>query len=220
MPTRFDSDMTQLKKRLLAMGAVAEEMIHHTITVLTERNEGLIADVRAAEQKMDAFQRELDDETIRLIAVYTPVATDLRMLLMVTRINAELERIGDQAENICKTCRHLLNEPPLKPFADLPRMAQQAQAMVRNAITAFVDHSDELAEQVVTMDESVDSLYDQLFRELVTHMLDDPGNVSRSLGLIFVAKAFERIGDHAVNIAEDVVYVVRGEDIRHVDSSS
>ncbi len=219
MPRRFDNDMTELKKKLMAMGAVAEEMIHQTITVLVERDERLVKEVRAAEKKMNAFQREIDEETIRLIAVHTPVATDLRLLLMTTRINAELERIGDQANNIARTSKHFLKEPPLKPLVDLPRMAQLAQEMLRRALTAFVDQSDEQAIEVVKMDEEVDVLYDQIFRELLTYMLDDGRNVSRSLALILTAKAFERIGDHAVNIAEDVVYVVRGEDIRHVDVS-
>lgn len=216
MPKRFDHDMAHLKKKLLAMGAVAEEMIYQTISVLVERDEKRIQEVQAAEEKMDGFQREVDDETIRLIVVYTPVATDLRLLLMSTRINAELERIGDQTHNICRTCQDLLREPPLKPLVDLPRMAERAQEMVRGALTAFVEQSDEQAIEVIKMDEVVDRLYEQIFRELVTYMLADPRNISRALALIFVAKAFERIADHAVNIAEDVVYVVRGEDIRHV----
>jgi phosphate transport system protein len=217
MPKRFDNDMANLKKKLLAMGALAEEMIHQTISVLVERDETLIEEVRAAESRMDQFQREVDDDTIRLIAVYTPVATDLRMLLMATRINAELERIGDQADNICRSCRELLKEPPLKPLVDLPRMAAIARDMVRMVLNAFVEASDEQAIEVIKHDQEVDSLYDQIFRELLTYMLSDPRNVSRALRLIFAAKAFERIGDHAVNIAEDVVYVVRGEDIRHTD---
>jgi phosphate transport system protein len=217
MPKRFDNDLAQLKKHLLTMGAVAEEMIHHAITVLVERDEAFIADVEADEQRMDAFQRQVDEETVRLIAVYTPVATDLRFLLMATRINAELERIGDQTSNICRACRELLKEPPLKPLIDLPRMAGRAREMVREALNAFVEGSDARAIQVIKGDREVDVLYDQIFRELVTYMLSDPRNIARALGLILVAKAFERIGDHAVNIAEDVVYVVRGEDIRHTD---
>jgi phosphate transport system protein len=217
MPKQFDHDVLNLKKRLLAMGALAEEMIHLTISMLVDRNESLISEVRAAEERLDRLQREIDDETIRLIAVYTPVAARLRLLLMTTRINAELERIGDQAQNICRAYRHVLKEPPLKPFVDLPRMAHLAREMVRDALTAFVEESDALALAVTKKDEEVDSLYDQTFRELLTYMLEDADNVSRALGLIFTAKAFERIGDHAVNIAEDVVYLVRGEDIRHLD---
>jgi len=220
MPKRFDEDLTRLKKKLLAMGAVAEDMIHHAITVLVERNEDLLQEVYAAEERLDEFQRSIDDETVRLIAVYTPVATDLRTLLMITRINAELERIGDQADNVCRTCfAHLLREPPLKPLVDLPRMAQIAQEQVRTALNAFVELSDDLAIRVVKRDEEVDAFYEQIFRELLTYMLSDPKSVSRALALILIAKAFERVGDHAVNIAEDVVYVVRGEDIRHTDIS-
>ena len=217
MPRKFDNDVAALKKRLLAMGAVAEEMITQTISVLVSRETKLIEEVHASERKMNDFQREIDDETMRLIAVHTPVAADLRLLLMSTRINAELERIGDQTTNICRTFTRILEEPPLKPLIDLPRMAQHAREMVSLSLTAFVEQSDTKAIEVVNRDDEVDQLYEQIWRELITYMLDDPRNVSRALGLILTAKAFERIADHAVNIAEDVVYVVRGEDIRHTD---
>jgi len=218
MPKRFDEDLYKLKQDLLAMGAVAEGMIRKAMGVLVDRNPALIARVLADEDKMDAFQRSIDNETVRLIGVYTPVARDLRFLLMITRINAELERIGDHAVSICHSYENLklLEEPPLKPLVDLPRMAGIAEQMLHRALEAFLKGSEGDAEVVIQTDDQVDRLNDQIFRELVTYMLGDPRTISRSLGLILTARAFERVADHAVNIAEDVVYIVRGEDIRHV----
>ncbi len=215
MPKRFDAEMTQLKKRLLGMGAIAEDMIAETIAALVHRDEARLEKVRVEEERLDLLQREIDDETVRMIAVYTPVASDLRLCLMATRINAELERIGDRAISICKGCGRLFAEPPLKPLVDLPRMAEIAQGMVRNVLTAFVEGNADAALAVIAKDDEVDNLNDQIVRELITYMLTDAKNIQRALSLIFISRAFERIGDHAVNIAEDVVYVVRGEDIRH-----
>ena len=215
MPKRFDAELLQLKKRLLAMGAIAEDMIAETIAALVHRDETRFEKVRAEEEQLDGLQKEVDDETVRLIAVYTPVASDLRLLLMATRINAELERIGDRAITICKSCGRLLAEPALKPLVDLPRMAEIAQSMVRAVLTAFVEGDADAALRVIAADDEVDNLNDQIIRELITYMLADAKNIQRALSLVFISRAFERIGDHAVNIAEDVVYVVRGEDIRH-----
>jgi phosphate transport system protein len=220
MPKRFDEDLYKLKQDVLAMGTVAEGMIRKAMGVLVDRNPALIAQVLADEDKMDAFQRSIDNETVRLIGVFTPVARDLRFLLMITRINAELERIGDHAVAICQSYENLklLEEPPLKPLVDLPRMAGIAEQMLHRALEAFLKGSEGDAEVVIQTDDQVDRLNDQIFRELVTYMLGDPRTINRVLGLILTARAFERVADHAVNIAEDVVYIVRGEDIRHVKS--
>ncbi|HOX04914.1 MAG TPA: phosphate signaling complex protein PhoU [Planctomycetota bacterium] len=218
MPKRFDEDLYKLKQDVLAMGTVAEGMIRKAMGVLVDRNPALIAQVLVDEDRMDAFQRSIDNETVRLIGVYTPVARDLRFLLMITRINAELERCADHAVSICHGYESLklLEEPPLKPLVDLPRMAAIAEQMLHRALEAFLKGSEGDAEVVIRTDDQVDRLNDQIFRELVTYMLGDPRSISRSLGLILTARAFERVADHAVNIAEDVVYIVRGEDIRHV----
>jgi len=218
MPKRFDDDLNKLKRDVLAMGAVAEGMIRKAMAALVDRDPALIKDVLADEDRLDEFQRAIDNETVRLIGVYTPVAGDLRILLMITRINAELERIGDQAVTICYGYESLklIEEPPLKPLVDLPRMAGIAEGMLHRALEAFLNSSEGDAEVVIGTDDQVDRLNDQIFRELLTYMLGDPRNISRSLGLILTARAFERVADHAVNIAEDVVYIVRGEDIRHV----
>jgi len=218
MPKRFDEDLAKLKQDLSAMGALAEGMVRQTVGTLIDRNPALIKEVISDEVKVDAFQRAIDNETVRLISVHTPVAGDLRILLMITRINAELERCADQAVFVCYSYENLklLEAPPVKPLVDLPRMAIIAEQMLHQALEAFMSNSTVESMAVVKRDDEVDQLYDQIFRELLTYMLSDPRNISRGLGLILAARAFERIADHAVNIAEDVVYIVRGEDIRHV----
>ncbi|MCU0664561.1 MAG: phosphate signaling complex protein PhoU [Myxococcota bacterium] len=218
MSRRFNEDLSKLKREVLAMGALAEGMIRKTMSALVDRNPALIQEVLADEVRMDAFQRAIDTETVRLIGIFTPVAGDLRVLLMITRINAELERCADQAVSICYGYENLklLEGEPLKPLVDLPRMASIAEQMFHDSMEAFVHNSAEEAMAVIKQDDDVDKLNDQIFRELLTYMLSDPRNISRALGLILTARAFERIADHAVNIAEDVVYIVRGEDIRHV----
>ncbi len=218
MPKRFDEDLCALKREVLAMGALTEGMIRKTMDALSEREPALIRQVLDAEERMDVFQRSIDNETIRLIGVFTPVAGDLRILLMITRINAELERCADLAVSICYGYENLrlFEEPPLKPLVDLPRMASLTGQMMHRALDAFLNGSADESLAVIKADDEVDQLNDQIFRELLTYMLNDPRSISRALGLILTARAFERIADHVVNIAEDVVYAVRGEDIRHV----
>jgi phosphate transport system protein len=217
MPKRFDEDLDKLKRDVLAMGALAEGMIRKTMSVLVDRNAGAIEEILQDEQRVDRFQLDIDNETVRLIGVFTPVAGDLRVLLMITRINAEIERIADHAVNVCHNYQNLklLEEPPLKPLVDLPRMAAISEGMLHGALEAFMGNSADEAMAVIRSDDQVDQLNDQIFRELVTYMLGDPGSINRALGLLLTARSFERIADHAVNVAEDVVYIVRGEDIRH-----
>lgn len=218
MPNRFDEDSSALKARLLEMGRLASGMIRSTIAALMRRDRSLVREVLEVESRMDAFQREVDNEVLRLIAVYTPVARNLRELLMATRINGELERIGDQAATICYTYQnlHLLDEPPVKPLEDLPRMAVLAEQMLHEALHAFVAGSAEESVAVIQADNEVDRLNDLIFQELLAFMTTDVRQSRRALGLILAARGFERVADHAVNIAEDVVFIVRGEDIRHV----
>lgn len=219
MPRRFDEDLSKLRHQLVAMAALAEGMTRKTMAALVERNPVLIEELEQDEKRMDAYQSEIDSETVRLIGVHTPVAGDLRVLLMITRINAELERVGDQAISVCHTYLNLklLEEPPLKPLMDLPRMAAIAEGMLHRAMGAFTTGSAEECLAVIREDDQVDLLNDQIFRELLTYMANDVRTTTRALGLVLAARGFERIADHAVNIAEDVVYIVRGEDIRHTN---
>lgn len=216
MRKQFDQDLSRMKERLLTMAATAEQMIRDAIATLVSWDLSLFAPVETNEERMDTMQRELDEEVIRLIAVYTPVAADLRLLMMVTRINVELERIGDKAVDIGFYAKTMLKERPIKPLVDLPRMADLAMDMVRRSVDAFAEGSCDKALEVVRMDDQVDRLNDQIFRELMTYVLSDPKTITRVLELVLISRSFERIADHAVNIGEDVVYMVKGEDIRHL----
>jgi phosphate transport system protein len=215
MPKKLDHDLRALKDRLLTMGALAERMIHDTIATLVDWHIERFAPVPEAEEQMDAMQREIDEETVRLIGVHTPVAADLRLLLVTTRITAEIERIGDQTMNIGFYAREILKQPPLKPLIDLPRMAELAGKMLGQALDAFAKRSSDTAVAVIEQDDRVDDLNDQIFRELMTYLISDPKTIPQALELVLISRAFERIADHAVAIAEDVVYAVQGRDIRH-----
>jgi len=216
MRKQFDQDLNSLNEKLLTMAAMAEKMIHDILETLVEPDFKLFDSVKQAEDKMDMLQREIDEDTVRMISVYTPVAADLRLLLMSTKISAELERIGDKAMDIGFYAKTLLKEPPLKPLVDLPLMAEKAINMLKKALDAYTEKNSEKAIEVIRMDDQVDNLHDQLFRELMTYVLGDPKTINRVLELVLIARAFKRVGDHAVNISEDVFYMVKGQDIRHL----
>ena len=216
MPTQFDRDLTGLKEKLLKMGAIAEQMIRNIIAVVVDRETELLDKVYQSETQMDVLQNELDEETILLIAIHTPVAGDLRFLLMVTRINAEIERIGDKVEDIGHIVEKLLKKEPLSPLVDFRRIAEVAESMTRRSLDAFTHRSYEEAMDTINSDDEADRLNDEIFRVLFTRMLDDPHNIGSVLGQMLISHAFEKISDHAVNIAEDVVYMVRGKNIRHL----
>ncbi len=217
MPKQFDTELAQLKTKIRKMGELAQEMFQTAMKGLVERDEGRIARVLELEEQVDRFQVEIDDDVVRLMATYGPVALDLRFVLMVTRINTELERIGDQSCNMCEYVRLLLSEPELKKLIDLPRMAETVAGMLSSSLEAFSEGSTDDAMAVIKRDDEVDALNDQIFRELLTYMITDAKNITRSVALILTARSLERIADHATNIAEEVVYLVKGEDIRHAD---
>jgi len=219
MPIQFDADLGKLKEKLLQMGAIAEKMIHDISTVLIDQNMALLAQVYENEKELDRLQIELDEETIKLIGVYTPVAGDLRLLLMVTRINAEIERIGDKIVDIGHIVENFLQEKRFKKIINFTHIAEDTQDMLRKALNAFVNQSYREALAVIHADDRVDQQTDQTFRVLFTHMLDDPQTIGHILGQMLAAQALERIADHAVNIAEDVIYIVKGEDVRHLDEA-
>ena len=215
MPKQFDHELSELKSKIRSMGELAQEMFQTAMRALVERDVDLVARVRELEDQVDRFQVEIDDDVIRLMAMYGPVALDLRFVLMVARINTELERIGDQACNMCENVELLISEPELKKLIDLPRMADIAAEMLRGSLEAFSEGSTENAHEIIKRDDEVDSLNEQIFRELLTYMITDAKNIQRSLALILTARSLERIADHATNIPEEVVYLVKGEDIRH-----
>jgi phosphate transport system protein len=215
MPTQFDADLNTLKEKLLHMGAIAEKMIHAINAVILDQAGHLLTEIYEHEKELDQLQGEIDEETIRLIGVYTPVAGDLRLLLMVTRINADIERIGDKIVDICHNVENFLQEKRAKKFVDFAHITHVTEQMLRDALNAFVNRSSTEAMAVIHADDEVDQLTDQTFRVLFTHILDEPQAIAHILGLMLTAQSLERIADHAVNIAEDVVYMVKGKDIRH-----
>jgi phosphate transport system protein len=214
MERRFETELQALRDRLLGMGSVAEAMIHKSVKALVDREEALVQAVLAHEEEMDLLCIEIDDRCLTLLALRQPMASDLRFIAAAIKINSDLERIGDQAVSIVLRARSLITQPQVKPLIDIPRMAGLAQEMVRNSLDAFVRRDPDLARSVIEADDEVDSLRDQVFRELLTYMISDPATIPRAIDLILVSRRLERIADHATNIAEDVIYIVRGEDVR------
>jgi phosphate transport system protein len=211
----FDQDLQQLKEKLLTMGSLAESMIHSAIKALVDRKVELTADVYRHESEVNGLQIEVDDRCMKMIALHQPAARDLRFIAAAMKINSDLERIADQAVNISQTTEFLLQEPQLKPLIDVPRMAEIAKKMLKDALDAFVDRDENLARSVLVRDDQVDELKHQMFRELLTYMISDPSTIKRGIDLILISRNLERIADHATNIAEDVIFVACGKDIRH-----
>lgn len=214
IPRHFDEQLQELRERILAMGSLAETMIIKSVKALVERSEGLVQQVFAHEEEMDQRCIETDERCFTLLALHQPMASDLRFIAAAIKINSDIERIGDLAVNIAQAATFLITQPTVKPLIDIPRMAQLCQEMVKKSLDAFVARDAELARIVIESDDAIDLLRDQVFRELLTYMMTDPTTVPRALDLILVSRYLERIGDHATNIAEDVVYIVRGEDVR------
>jgi phosphate transport system protein len=211
----FEDQLQELKGRLVGMGTSAESMIERAVKSLLERDAGRLPDIFKTEQEVNELHIEIDERVINLIALHHPVATDLRMAVMCSKIAGELERIGDQAVNICQNTTELLRYPPLKPLIDIPLMAEVARRMLRESLDAFVRQDAALAQKVLDTDDEVDAFKNQIFRELLTYMMSDPGTIPRALALILISRNLERVGDHATNIAEEVIYAAQGRDVRH-----
>jgi phosphate transport system protein len=211
----FDEELQALKNRLLSMGALVEERVLDAIHALFERRLDTAERIIASDQDVNDLQIEIDERCLRLLALQQPMATDLRLITAAMKINADLERIGDQAVNIGEQAVRILAHPPLKPLIDLPRMAEIAERMTRESLDAFVRKDATLARAILARDDEVDQLKDHVFRVLLTYMMADPGTIERALGLILISRHLERIADHATNIAEDVIFVVEAKDVRH-----
>ena len=197
------------------MGGIVEQRVSQAVLALMERRAELSDAVIEGDKEVNDLQIEIDDRCLKLLALQQPMASDLRLITSAMKINADLERIGDQAVNIAENANQLLSQPPLKPLLDLPRMAEIAQQMTRDSLDAFVHRDSALARKVLERDDEVDQLKDQNFRVLLTYMMADPGTIERALALILVARNLERIADHATNIAEDVIFLVEAKDVRH-----
>lgn len=211
----YENELSKLRDQLLHMGAKVEEMIASSVKALVERDSDLARRMIAFDDDIDRMEVDTDDLCLRILAKRQPVASDLRTITTAMKMVTDLERIGDLGVNICERVIELNTEPPLKPYVDLPRMTEIAQGMVRDALDAFVKRDAELAQQVIERDRTVDVYHGQIFRELLTYMMEDVRNIYRATRVQSIAKYLERIGDHATNLAEMVVFMVKGKDIRH-----
>jgi phosphate transport system protein len=211
----FDEELAELKNKLLRMAGLAEDQIDKALAALVGRDSSLARKVIERDHQINALDVEIDEDSIRLLALHQPAARDLRLITTAMKIATELERISDLAENVCERAIELGEEPQLKPYIDIPRMGNLARTMVAESIDAFVKDDAVLARKVLRDDDFVDDLMEQLFRELLSFMIEDPHTISRAIRLSFIAKYLERMADHATNIAELVVYLVEGKIIRH-----
>jgi phosphate transport system protein len=214
MERHFDEALKEYKERLLYMASHCEKMIHLSVKALAERDLEPANEVFVLEREVNQLHVEIDDRAMHLFTA-APVASDLRAIMAGMKINNELERIGDQAVNISQNTFQLLKQPQLKPLIDIPMMAGLAEGMLRDALDAFTRRDVALAQDVCVRDDKVDALKDQIFRELLTYMITDSSTIKRCLDLILISRNLERIGDHATNVAEDVIFMVQGKDIRH-----
>ena len=216
METHLEHLIDLQKGELLKMGAAVEESIAQAMRALVERNQDLARDVVAGNKVIDRWEVTIEDEIIKLMATQQPVASNLRMLAIMMKINYDLERTNDQAVNIAERALALMALPLLKPLIDLPRMAEITRSMVKDALDAFVQRDEDLARDVCRRDDEVDLLRDQVFRELLTYMHGgEPDTIDRGIQLILISRHLERIGDHASNIAENVAFLVEGRIVRH-----
>jgi phosphate transport system protein len=215
MERHFERDLNELKERVLWMGSLAERAVHQAIHAVLEGQASLAEKVLQEEPAINELQVEIDDRVVQLLALQQLMAADLRFVLAVSRINNDLERIGDQAVNIAQSAQRILRHPRVKPYVDLPRMSELAEGMVRDSLNALVRGNVEMARSVLVRDDQVDALRDQIFRELLSYMMGDSAVVFQAFELILVAKNLERVADHSTNIAEDVIYIVAGHDVRH-----
>ncbi|HIE65343.1 MAG: phosphate signaling complex protein PhoU [Nitrospira sp.] len=215
MTRHLEEELTLLKEKILRMGALVESQITDSIKALIGPDLKLAEQTIQNDHLVNAMDVEIDEECIRILALYQPAARDLRFVTTAMKITTDLERMSDLSEDICERAIELAQEPPLKPYFDIPRMAKKARKMVHGALDAFVNMDSALARNVCGQDEVIDNLTDQIFRELLSYMVEDPKTITRAIRISFIAKYIERIGDHATNVAEMVVYLVEGKIIRH-----
>ena len=215
MERHFDEELKHLKQKLLHMADTAQEMIGLSVKSLAERKKEHADQVFQLEETVNRTEIEIEDAVLKLLALRQPAAGDLRLLTSVLKINNDLERVADQAVNISESAIDLLNSPPLKPLIDIPHMAFLAQKMIKNSLDAFVNQDPKLAQEVCKDDDEVDRINEQVFRELLTYMMEDPKSITRAVDLILISRNIERIADHATNISEDVIFIVQGKNIKH-----
>jgi len=211
----FEEELGTLQARLLEMGGLAEERVRAAVLGLVARDLTMIERVMHGDESINQLHVEIDERCFRLLALYQPMATDLRGIVAAVKINSDLERVGDLAVNIAEAARRYAMHPPVKQLIDIPRMGDIAQEMLHDALDAYVRRDVALARSVLNCDDELDGLKTQVFRELLTYMLQDASTIEPALDLILVSRHLERIGDHATNIAEDVIFMVSAQDVRH-----
>jgi phosphate transport system protein len=212
---RFEEELSELKATILRMGGAVERSIEQAIRALVERDSSLAQQTIDLDAAIDAMEVDVEERVTRILALHAPAARDLRLILTSLRVSNDLERIADLSTSISERALELNREAQLKPFIDLPKMAEMTQKMVREALDAFVREDVDLALQVLRSDDPIDELNEQIFRELLTFMMEDPSTISRALRIIFISKSLERIADHATNIAEMVVFMIKGKVVKH-----
>jgi phosphate transport system protein len=213
---RYEEDLKKLREDILYMGGLVEDQIQKAVNSLVNRDSDLADTIIQRDQEVNRMDVEIDELCIRLLALHQPAARDLRFITTGLKITTDLERIGDMAVNICERALELNREPQLKPYIDIPRMAQISQRMIRESLDAFVREDTDLALKVCKDDQQVDDLNSQIFRETVSFMIEDPHTINRAMKIGFISKYLERIADHATNIGEMVVFMVKGKSIRHL----
>lgn len=212
---QYDAELNEIRSRLLEMGGKVEKMITDALKALVDRDSDLARRIIAMDHEINHLEMDIDEKCLQVLALRQPAGRDLRFLTLALKIVTDLERIGDQCTSVAKRAVELNEEPPLKPYIDLPRMANWAGVMVKEALDAFVTGDEKLAIKVCRDDEFVDGLNDQIQRELLTFMIEDPTTISRALKISYISKYLERIADHATNVAEMVIFMIKGKDIRH-----
>lgn len=217
---QYERELAELREKILLIGAEVEEMIAASLAALVQRDSPQARQVIERDREVDLLELRIDEVGLHLLALRQPVASDLRFITMALKIVRDLERIGDLAVNISERVLELNEEPPLKPYLDIPRMADVARGMVRDVLDAFVNGDADRAREVIDRDHTVDGYHEQIFRELLTYMMESPRNIPRATRLQSIAKHLERIGDHATNVAEMVIFMVQGKDVRHGGGAS
>ena len=211
----FHEELDALKGRLLEMGGLAEERVRAAVQGLVLRDGALFDKILIGDEPINQLHVEIDDRCFRLLALHQPMATDLRAIVAAVKINTDLERVGDLAVNIAEAGKRYITHPPVKQLIDIPKMGDLAQTMLRDALDAFVKRDTALAQKVLNEDDRLDGLKTQVFRDLLGYMLKDQSTVEPAIDLILVSRHLERIGDHATNVAEDVIFMVSALDVRH-----
>lgn len=212
---QYEQELQQLKEKILKMGGVVEEMIARSMKALVKRDSNMAQEVVRMDPEVNGLEMKIDALCLQLLALRQPAASDLRFITIGLRASKDLERMGDLAVNVSEQAFELNREPQLKPYIDLPQIAAKTQEMVKSALDAFVKRDADLAQRVCEMDDEVDTANDRVFKELVEFMQKDSTIISRGTRLILVSRDLERIADHATNIAEEVIFMVQGRDIRH-----